>query len=172
MKTKSFQVISIFLAVAILFSSCVSSTLIQSYPPGAKVTIDGMPAGVTPLDYSDMKIVASTTEIKLEKPGFETKYVRLEKNEQVDVGALIGGLICYVPFLWIMRYSPVHTYELVPLENQKPQQITIQKEEVQTPLQTSGFKIEKMRELKKMLDENLITKDEFEIQKTKILNEN
>ena len=71
-----------------------------------------------------------------------------------------------------MRYSPVHSYELVPLENQKPQQITIQKEEVQTPLQTSGLKIEKMRELKKMLDENLITKDEFEIQKTKILNEN
>jgi hypothetical protein len=173
MKTKPlYSLLSIALAMVILMTSCVCSTLIQSNPPGAKVTIDGMPAGVTPLDYSDMKIVASTTEIKLEKPGFETKYVRLEKNEQVDVGALIGGLICYVPFLWIMRYSPYHNYELEPLAKTDFQNAPSQQEQNSTPLQNSNLKIEKMRELKKMLDENLISKEDFEKQKERILNEN
>jgi hypothetical protein len=49
--------------------------------------------------------------------------------------------------------------------------IPAQSKEISTPLQTSELKIGKLRELKKMLDENLINKEEYDIQKTKILNE-
>ena len=152
-------------------SSCISSTLIESNPPGAKVTIDGMPAGVTPLNYSDAKVVASTTQIKLEKPGYETKYVNLVRSEEIDLGAVIGGVICYIPFLWVMGYSPIHTYQLMPDESKIETLIPAQSKEISTPLQTSELKIGKLRELKKMLDENLINKEEYDIQKTKILNE-
>ena len=48
--------------------------------------------GVTPLTYSDTKIVGSVTTLRLEKEGYETFNTLLSRNERVDVGAIIGGL--------------------------------------------------------------------------------
>lgn len=55
--------------------------------------------GVTPLTYSDTKIVGSVTTLRLEKEGYETFNTLLSRNERVDVGAIIGGLFVLVPFL-------------------------------------------------------------------------
>jgi len=71
--------------------------------------------GVTPYSYSDTKIVGSTTSIRLEKEGYEPFYTSLSRNEEVDVGAIIGGIFVWIPFLWTMKYKPVHNYELRPL---------------------------------------------------------
>lgn len=103
---------ALLVAVAVLFASCSSSTLIQSEPSGAKVYMNGEYKGVTPFPYSDTKIVGSTTEIRLEKEGYEPLYTMLSRNESADVGAIIGGVFFLFPFLWTMKYNPVHTYEL------------------------------------------------------------
>ncbi len=93
------------------------TTLIQSEPSGAKVYMNGEYKGVTPLSYSDTKIVGSVTYLTLEKEGYQPFQTFLSRNESADVGAIIGGVFVLVPFLWTMKYNPVHTYELRPIAN-------------------------------------------------------
>lgn len=111
------KAISLVLAGAILFASCSSTTLIQSSPSGAKVYLNGEYAGVTPYTHTDTKIVGSSTQVRLEKEGYETLNTAFSRNEDADVGAIIGGIFFLFPFLWTMKYKPVRTYELVPSGN-------------------------------------------------------
>jgi hypothetical protein len=179
-KKITLKVASIVLAVAVLFSACASSTLIQSYPSGAKVYIDGQQVGVTPYWYSDTKIMGSVTGVDIIKEGYEPIYTTIERNERLDVGALIGGFCLWIPFLWTMQYQPAHSYELYPLPLPK-QNVVVQEPakaiEAQVQLTEKSQveailpKLQKLRELKQMLDEKLITKEDFDKQKQKILDE-
>ena len=184
-KNFTFKFLSVILATSILLASCVSSTLIQSIPPGAKVYIDGEPAGITPYWYSDTKITGSVTNVDLLKEGFEPLLTSFSRTEQVDVGAIIGGLFVWVPFLWTMQYKPTHSYELVTLQ-QQPEDVTpevptpqLQQQQNQPQLQPqtepqnepTSTKGQRLRELKKLLDQQLITKDDYESHKQKILDE-
>ncbi len=156
--------IAFILAFSVLFSSCASTTLIQSHPAGAKLYIDGQPVGVTPYTYSDTKIVGSVTDLRIEKEGYETLQIPLIRNEKADVGAIVGGLFFLVPFLWTMEYNPTHTYELSPLKNHD----NIVKSAVDTTVKS---KEERLKELKNLLDSNLITKEDYEKAKKEILEE-
>ena len=93
------QRISFVLTSIVILSACTSTTLITSIP----------------YTYSDTKIVGSVTHVSLEKEGYVPYSTLIVRNEEVDVGAVIGGFICTVPWLWIMKYQPEHTYELMPL---------------------------------------------------------
>jgi uncharacterized protein YceK len=157
---------AIALAVAVLFSGCASSTMINSSPAGAKVYINGESVGTTPYLYTDTKVLGSVINIDLVKEGYEPLYTSFTRSEQVNAGAIVGGLFFLFPFLWTMEYKPTHNYELVPLAitNQDTQ---VQSEQTQPDLS----KVQRLKELKQMLDENLITQDEFNKAKQKILDE-
>lgn len=103
------------MAVIFLLASCASTTMIQSSPSGAAVYIDGEKVGTTPYSHTDTKIVASSTHITLKKEGFQDLNVTMVRNEEVDAGAVVAGIFVWVPFLWTMKYKPVHNYELVPV---------------------------------------------------------
>ncbi len=167
MKNKTIsKATSLILAGSILLASCSSTTLIQSNPTGAKVYVNDEPVGTTPYKYSDTKILGSKTDVRLEKEGYETYYASFYRNEEVDVSAIIGGLFVWVPFLWTMQYKPTHTYELTP---------TSELDTVKDKVLTQSFEIKskanRLRELKKLLDEKVITQEEFEKEKAKILEE-
>jgi hypothetical protein len=100
------------LAVA---SGCASSTVLRSEPPGAKVFLNGELAGRTPLVMTDTKIVGSITHVRLVLDGYRDTSTFIQRNEQFDPGACLGGVFVYVPFLWIMGYKPEHLYELTPM---------------------------------------------------------
>ena len=153
---------SVFLAFLILFSSCSSSTMISSTPTGAKVYLNGENVGETPYKHRDTKIVGSVNSLKLEKDGYESLDTSFSRNEEADVGAIIGGIFFLVPFLWTMKYKPTHNYELSPIDPD----ISSSSSSV-----TSNSKAEKLRELKQLFDENIITQEEFETEKKKILEE-
>ena len=156
---------SVILAGTILLSSCASTTMIQSTPNGAKVYLDGETVGKTPYSHTDTKIVGSTTSIRLVKEGYETYNTSFSRNEQADVGAIIGGCFVWVPFLWTMKYKPTHTYELSPIiDNIQPTIISGDK-------QVTKSKAYRLRELKELLDEKIITQEEFDKEKKKILEE-
>ena len=157
---------AIALAVAVLFSGCASSTMINSSPAGAKVYINGESVGTTPYLYTDTKVLGSVINIDLVKEGYEPLYTSFTRSEQVNAGAIVGGIFFLFPFLWTMEYKPTHNYELVPLAatNQDTQ---VQSEQTQPDLS----KVQRLKELKQMLDENLITQDEFNKAKQKILDE-
>lgn len=157
---------ALFLASLILFSSCASTTMIQSTPKGAKLYLNGESVGTTPYSHRDTKIVGSTNTVRLEKEGYETFNTSFSRNEEADVGAIIGGIFFLFPFLWTMKYKPTHTYEMVPLSG-----------ETQTTVETRSSddrpltKAERLRELKNLLDDDIITQEEFDTEKKEILEE-
>lgn len=175
MKKKfTIKVSAVLFALIVLFSGCASSTLIKSYPTGAKVYINGEPVGKTPYLYSDTKILGSITNIDLVKEGYEPLYTSIERNEQVDVGAIVGGFFFGVPFLWTLQYNPTHNYELIPLEQSQSQNsdVLAPEENDSKPIpQAVSPKVQRLRELKQLLDEKVITTEDYEKQKQKILNE-
>ncbi len=166
MNKQLMKMISLLLATSVLLASCGSTTMIHSDPSGAKLYLNGEPVGTTPYSHRDTKIVGSTTMVKLEKEGYEPLNTSFSRDEEVDVGAIIGGLFVLVPFLWTMKYKPTHTYELIPSSNYEHLQI-------ETDLQQTEFrsKAERLRELKQLLDENILTQEEYEKEKAKILQE-
>ncbi len=115
MKRKSFlKVSALFLSFVMLLSSCVSTTLIQSNPSGAQIYLNGESSGVTPYTMRDTKIVGTTTTIRLSKAGYQDFNTLITRNEKADVGAIIGGVFLLFPFLWTMKYKPMHNYVLLP----------------------------------------------------------
>jgi hypothetical protein len=159
------KVISIILVCSIFLTSCTSTTVIHSKPGGAKIYLNDEYAGTTPYTHSDTKIVGSTTTVKLEKEGYETLTSFISRNEEVDVGAIIGGIFFLFPFLWTMKYKPSRTYELKQSVDNPSQEITTGTQD------QSKSKADKLRELKQLFDENLITKEEYEKERKKILEE-
>ncbi|MGJ1445647.1 PEGA domain-containing protein [Sphingobacterium spiritivorum] len=153
------------LASTMLFASCASKTLIQSNPSGAKVFLNGESVGVTPYAYEDTKIIGSTTHVKLEKEGYETLNTSFSRNEKADVGAIIGGVFVLVPFLWTMKYKPERTYDLIPAGASKPQAVTSDKA-------NSKSTADRLKELKELFDQKLISQEEYDAQRKKILDEN
>ena len=115
MKRKFFlQVTALLLSSAILLSGCASTTIINSSPNGAKLYVDGEPVGTTPYTYTDTKIVGSATPFRIVLDGYEDFNGVLKRNEEANVGAIIGGIFFLFPFLWTMDYKATHTYELIP----------------------------------------------------------
>ncbi len=114
-KSKSnLRITPIFLAIVVLITSCSSATLIRSEPGGADVFLDGERMGKTPYMHKDTKIVGSKTLVELRLEGYEPFHTSFARNEEADVGAIIGGIFLLFPFLWTMRYKDSRTYELVP----------------------------------------------------------
>lgn len=158
---------SLLLAGAILISGCASTTMIQSSPDGAKLYLNGEPVGTTPYSHTDTKIVGSTNTVKLELQGYEPLNASFSRNEEVDAGAIIGGLLFIFPFLWTMKYKPFHNFELVPLSGvQTPVNNAIQQN--QTVVKS---KADRLRELKQLFDDKILTQEEYDKEKAKVLAE-
>ena len=113
-KTQTRSLAFFFLSL-VLCASCSSSTLIHSIPSGAKLYLDGEPVGRTPYRHTDTRITGATMGVKLEMEGYETLHSSFSRNEEVDVGAVVGGVFFFWPFLWTMKYKPTHSFELSPL---------------------------------------------------------
>ena len=105
------------LTAAALLCACVSSTQIKTEPRGATLYVDGEKVGQTPFTYTDTRIVGSVVRLKMKKEGYEDLEVSFTRSEEPDVGAIVGGSFSLVPFLWTMKYKPVHSYEMVALKN-------------------------------------------------------
>lgn len=160
------KAVSLILVASIFLTACGSTTIIQSMPSGARVYLNGEPVGTTPYAHRDTKIVGTMTAVKLEKEGYNPLFTSFSRDEEADVGAIIGGVFFLFPFLWTMKYKPFRTYELTPESD-------FYDSTEHFPLQQDQFKskAERLRELKQLLDEKVITQEEFDKEKKKILNE-
>lgn len=157
--------------------------MIQSTPPGAKVYMDHEIMGETPYTYSDTKVVGSRTLLVLKKEGYKDFAIYLDRNEEADVGAIIGGLFLWVPFLWVMKYKPTHHYELVPVGNDTvpanatkpnpagPNSGTKVGNSPSGSQPQSGNSTNELIRLKNLLDQGAITTDDFTTLKVRILND-
>lgn len=96
------------------FTGCASSTVLQSQPPGARVFLNNVPVGTTPYTMTDTNIVGTATQVRLEYPGYQPLNTYIVRNEELDALALIGGIFLLVPFMWVLKYTPTHFYQLQP----------------------------------------------------------
>ena len=159
------------MACSVLLAGCVSSTMIETIPNGASLYLNGESVGKTPYLHRDTKIVGSSTDVRIEMEGYKSFRTTLQRNEEADAGAIVAGVFTLIPFLWTMKYKPAHTYELTPLyfepkTHQIPSHISPQSPQQQGIVKS---KAERLEELKKLYDEQLITKEDYEKQKQKIL---
>ena len=159
--------ISVVLSALVLFASCTSTTMIHSIPPNAKLYIDGEYKGETSYKHKDTKIVFSTTDVKLTKEGYEDYHASFSKDEEVDIGAIVVGFLFLYPiWLWALKYDPSRTYELEPINPQQSSNSVTQTIKIN---HTVNSKADSLRELKKLLDEGILTQEEYEKEKKKIL---
>lgn len=165
--------IALFLSALLFLSSCVSSTTIISRPPGARVFVNNEYLGETPVVYSDTKIAFSTNMVTLEKEGYEPLHTTFSRSEEPEVGAIVAAFFSFfIPLLWVTKYKSSRTYELVPLSNTSRELRSESDAKVmdsEALPSTTTSRSEQLRELKKLLDEGILTQEEFEAEKKKIL---
>lgn len=127
--TKKTQLLAATMAIILLTTSCASMTLIDSYPSGANLYLDGEAVGKTPYEMRDTKPMFSTTSVRIEKENYRTFYNTITRDEEADVGAIVGGVFFWFPFIWALKYKPTHFYRLIPLEDNSDFDQLIQKQE-------------------------------------------
>ncbi len=168
MQVKQFILI-ITLLTSIFFAGCSSTTIIQTEPTGASVYLNEKHVGTSPYEMKDKKITASCTNLKLKMPGYKTSYHTICKDEQLNPGALIGGIFLFIPYLWILEYYPVHYYIME--RNPNARQFAVPPDE-KTDKQASDnkeSKADEIRKLHRLMEEGIISQKEFEQAKEHIL---
>ena len=114
MRNKQTTILIALLCSLTLLWNCTSSTVIETIPPGATLYINGEIMGETPFQYSDKKIAGTALAIRIKKPGYKTLRRIITKEDEINVGALIGAIFCLFPGLWLFNYKPFYRYELEP----------------------------------------------------------
>jgi hypothetical protein len=172
MKRSSTSILLFFAILAVIFfNSCASSTLITSEPPGAELYVNGKHVGKTPYTYSDTRIIGNKVDITLEKEGYIPLRTFFTRTEDVDVGAIVGGIFVWPAFLWAMKYYPEHFYELWPIVPDEAPEDQLLPPPPPLKVAIPDSKVERLRELKKLLDEKILTESEFQNMKEKLINE-
>lgn len=99
------------LVLVLIFAACSSTTIVRTNDPKVRIFIDGEYKGKGSVSHSDQKIVGSVTHVTLKKKGCRPQNHNFTRNEEFDAGACLGGVFTLIPFLWIQKYKPEHSYE-------------------------------------------------------------
>ncbi len=102
--------IILILAVTLL-TACTSSTVIRSSDPDARIYVNGEYVGTGHAHYSDEKVAFSRNDVEIRKEGCRPEYYSFRRSEEADLGAIIGGILFTVPYLWVTEYKDYHAYE-------------------------------------------------------------
>lgn len=164
---------------ATVFSGSRQWVTFESEPSGAEVTLDGQYIGTTPVEHKvrgDFEaITGDGPTVVVEKPGYEPRRDYLEGH--VNGVSVLNLLI--LPFWAIdlasgagVRYEKRVNYRLSPLRNSSTPTTTTPPLVV-PPLGPSVTedKYDRLIRLKELLDEGILTQEEFEKEKKKILDE-
>jgi hypothetical protein len=95
----------------LLLSACSSTTTIRSSDPDARIYVNGEYVGTGQANYTDRKVAFSNNEVTLKKKGCVSADYSFRRNEDPDGGAIVGGILVGVPFLWVTEYKDEHAYE-------------------------------------------------------------
>ncbi len=112
-KSKLFVVALIFI---LFFSACSHTCMLASKPEGAKVWVNDNYRGETPVTYTTRSGTPQALYVKIEKPGYKTQNVTIEKSYRADLSLLllIPGI---VPYFFSARLEDKYEFNL-PEENE------------------------------------------------------
>lgn len=179
-KLKDFIVIliasSFLLGCATIFKGGHQTISFSSNPDSAKVYLNGENMGKTPFELQ-LKVNKSYN-VEFRKEGYSNRTLILSNSVgagwiilDVVLGGIIGIAIDAATGDW---YSLDQDHLNAPLEATKTEFKTTNQDEGNSTIETknNGSNIsKKLKDLKGLLDEGIITKDEFEARRKKILDD-
>jgi len=101
----------ILITALLTLGACSSSTMIRVSDPDARIYVNGEYVGTGQGAYTDRKVAFSKNVVTLRKEGCAPENYTFRRNEDPDGGAIVGGLLVGVPFLWVTEYKDTHAYE-------------------------------------------------------------
>lgn len=105
------KTLGILTVALLLLSGCSTLVNIRTIPSGAKVLINGQPAGSAPIRQKMSNFDFKDYNVQISKDGYQTVYQSL--NKEVKPGALIVGLLLWWPdLLWAYGPSANQVFEL------------------------------------------------------------
>jgi len=104
------------LVMLLALFGCSSATMIKSNPPGARVFIDGIERGVTPLEYSDAALMGTSKMLRIELTGYKPIDAIIRKDT-AKPDAIAGACLVGVPALWMLGYQKEYFFNLERLED-------------------------------------------------------
>jgi hypothetical protein len=83
------------LATCIAIAGCAESTLVRSYPPGARAYLNGQPKGITPivLTVPRPQFDKETFQVRVEHEGYQSEERTL--TTQRCAGRVVGGVFTF-----------------------------------------------------------------------------
>lgn len=162
---------SLPIALSVLFLfGCASSTVIKTLPEGARVEKGGSLLGTTPYHYWDREPSDYSSTYVLKKEGYKDREITLKKDV-LYVHRIFAPPLLGLP--WIYGYNPEYSFEL-----EKSEQASTQATSPNVPAASPSEVIakrsdhleytQKLRALKQLKDEGLLTDTEYE-QKRKLV---
>lgn len=162
------------LGVLIFSTSCATlltgskqRVTIDSNPQGADIIIDGQKLGVTPakvkVDREFDALLAGGKEIQLEKVGYR------EYGYEMDVNFnFISILNHFNPLFWGIDIA---TGAVTKYDNYYNFVLKAEDDNIYSSQNSEDDKYDRLIKLKKLLDDGIITQEEYEKEKSKILEE-
>jgi len=95
----------------LLIGACSSSTVIKTSDPDARIYVNGEYVGTGQATYSDRKVAFSNNDVMIKKPGCDPASYSFRRSEKPDGGAIVGGILVAIPFLWVTEYKKERAYE-------------------------------------------------------------
>jgi hypothetical protein len=152
----------IFVLSVLFLFGCASTTYIKTIPSGAKVMDANSIKGLTPYMHWDRAMGGSRT-FTLKKEGYKDKTITITKTDFNPMRLIAPPVLAWP---WVYDYPDEYIFELDESGQTIPK--TVQSIPTSSNLETqpkiadpSGY-MQKLRELKKLKDEQLITDKEYE----------
>lgn len=163
----------IVLLPVLLLLSCASTTYIKSFPPGANVYEGDALMGATPYMYWDREPTGPENVGKsftLRKPGYADKKITIQKDVLNIPRLFFPAPIFSLP--WAYDYKEEYYFELEPIGKRGapyPHKISNQRRGVVVDDKLYSESSRKLRELKKLYDEGLLTDEEYEMKRAELI---
>ncbi len=99
---------------------CTSSTIINSRPDRAMVSVDGQNLGEAPAQWSETVWAGTKNTVRLSLPGYRDAN-GIIAADQWSIGRVVISILCFLPgLLWSTDYRPSYEFALQPDDNGYP----------------------------------------------------
>ncbi len=151
--------------LGLALAGCSESTLIRSYPPGAKVYVDNQYQGVTPCGVTVPRSkFTSNVQARLERDGYEPLTATL--REHVCGGRVVGGIFT-LGIVFIFKrptcFVDPQDFALTALPSNTPAASSA------APAAHQATVEERLEHIKKLRDQGTITNQEYDHYRAEIL---
>ncbi len=162
------RLLVVYIVIGIIQSGCASTTMIKSDPAGASVYVSEQLIGKTPVSFSDLNFARGCTSIRLKKEGYESSISEICRDAGINLGAIIGGFFTFgLTFAWYQDHPRQYVFALEREGESSKERHNIDEGQV-FEIGTTRALGDELRVLEQMMDDKLLTGDEYQKRRKEI----